>query len=93
MSKPAKSGPSAQKIEEMPFEEALKRLEGILDEMETGDLPLESTLARYEEGTKLLGHCRNRLNEAELKISELEKKASGALETRPITLETDISMG
>ena len=39
-------------------EEALKKLESIVETMESGDLPLETLLARYEEGTKLSQICR-----------------------------------
>jgi len=41
-----------------PFEEALKKLEGIVEAMESDDLPLETLLARYEEGTKLVKSAR-----------------------------------
>jgi len=37
----------------LPFEEALKKLEGIVEAMEAEDLPLETLLAKYEEGTRL----------------------------------------
>ena len=46
MSKPAKAGDAAKGG--VPFEEALKKLEGIVDAMEADDLPLETLLARYE---------------------------------------------
>ena len=39
--------------DEVPFEEGLKKLEGIVEEMEGDDLPLEKLLERYEEGTRL----------------------------------------
>ena len=52
----------------MAFEEALKKLESIVEAMESGDLPLETLLARYEEGTQLARICQAKLAEAELKI-------------------------
>ena len=59
----------------MPFEEALKRLETIVEAMESEDLPLETLLSRYEEGTRLAKVCQAKLADAELKIQKLEKTA------------------
>jgi exodeoxyribonuclease VII small subunit len=42
----------------LPFEEALQKLESIVEAMEAGDLPLEHLLARYEEGVKLAKICQ-----------------------------------
>lgn len=67
-----------------PFEEALKRLESIVEAMESGDLPLETLLERYEEGTRLVKVCQAKLEEAELKIQRLEKTAAGELVVKPV---------
>jgi exodeoxyribonuclease VII small subunit len=67
----------------MPFEEALKKLEGIVEAMESGDLPLESLLEKYEEGSRLVKICQAKLEEAELKIQKLEKSASGEFLLKP----------
>lgn len=80
-SAPAKTG--------LPFEEALKKLEAIVEAMEADDLPLETLLARYEEGTKLSKYCQEKLAEAELKIQQLEKNAVGELKLKP--LASDLS--
>ncbi|MBU6409009.1 MAG: exodeoxyribonuclease VII small subunit [Verrucomicrobia bacterium] len=71
-----------------PFEEALKKLEGIVEAMESGDLPLETLLAKYEEGTRLVKLCQEKLGEAELKIQQLEKTADGEMKLK--SLETDV---
>lgn len=68
---------------ELPFEEALQKLEDIVESMESGDLPLESLLARFEEGTRLVKTCQTRLEEAELKVSKLEKNRAGELVLQP----------
>lgn len=68
----------------MPFEEALQKLETIVEAMESGDLPLESLIARYEEGVKLAKVCQDKLAEAELKIQQLEKTAAGELKLKPL---------
>ena len=71
-------------LKDLPFEEALKRLETIVESMEAQDLPLETLLARYEEGARLTPLCQSKLNEAELKIQQLEKNAKGGLTLKPI---------
>lgn len=71
----------------LPFEEALKKLEGIVEAMESDDLPLETLLARYEEGTKLVKNCLEKLSEAELKVQKLEKSAAGEMRLKPFETE------
>ena len=66
------------------FEEALKKLEEIVESMETGELPLESLLARFEEGTRLAKVCQDRLEQAELKIKQVEKKTNGDVRAKSI---------
>ena len=66
-----------------PFEEALQKLEAVVEAMEADDLPLETLLARYEEGAKLVKVCQEKLAEAELKIQQLEKTAAGELKLKP----------
>ena len=74
------------KASSLPFEEALKKLETIVTAMEAEDLPLETLLAKYEEGTRLARVCQEKLAEAELKIQQLEKSAAGEMKLRPVTL-------
>jgi exodeoxyribonuclease VII small subunit len=68
----------------VPFEEALKKLEGIVSAMESEDLPLETLLAKYEEGTRLTRACQEKLAEAEVKIQQLQKTAAGELKLKPL---------
>ena len=77
------------KAASLPFEEALKKLETIVTTMEGEDLPLESLLAKYEEGTRLAKACQEKLAEAELKIQQLEKTAAGELKLMPVALSED----
>ena len=70
----------------VPFEEALKKLESIVETMKSEDLPLETLLARYEEGTKLAQICQAKLAEADLKIQQLEKSA-GELKLKPLEVD------
>ena len=85
MSKPAKAGDSA-KSSSLPFEEALQKLESIVETMEAGDLPLETLIARYEEGTRLAKVCQEKLAEAEVKIQQLDKNAAGEMKLKPLDL-------
>jgi len=86
MSKPARAGDATKSS--LPFEDALKKLEGVVEAMESGDLPLETLLARYEEGARLVKICQDKLAEAELKIQQLERNAAGEMKLKPF--ETDV---
>ena len=66
-----------------PFEEALKKLESIVEQMEAGELPLETMMARFEEGVRLVKTCQTRLEEAEVKISKLDQDAGGSAVLKP----------
>jgi exodeoxyribonuclease VII small subunit len=74
-----------------PFEEALQKLEGIVEAMESDDLPLETLLGKYEEGAKLVKVCQEKLAEAELKIQQLEKSAAGEMKLKPLDLSEEES--
>ena len=71
-----------------PFEEALQKLESVVETMESDDLPLETLLAKYEEGAKLVKICQEKLAEAEVKIQQLEKAAAGELKLK--SFESDV---
>lgn len=83
MSNAPKSAGQTAAAKDLPFEEALKKLETVVEAMESGDLPLESLLAKFEEGTRLAKTCQAKLDEAELKISKLEKNAAGEPVLKP----------
>jgi exodeoxyribonuclease VII small subunit len=72
------------KAASLPFEEALKKLETIVAAMESEELPLETLLAKYEEGTRLARTCQEKLAEAELKIQQLEKTAAGEMKLKTL---------
>jgi len=61
----------------LSFENALGRLEAVVESMESGEVPLAELLSRFEEGNKLLKLCEARLKEAELKIEQLKKQRNG----------------
>ncbi len=59
------------------FEQAMKRLEEIVEQMESGDLPLEDLIVRYEEGMKLVRVCQERLASAEKRIEIITRNSAG----------------
>ena len=61
------------------FEEALHRLEGIVEQLEKGDVPLEEALKLYEEGIRLSKSCGERLSQAELSLKRLGRDLEGNL--------------
>ena len=76
--------------DDLPFEEALKKLESVVEAMESDDLPLEQLLARFEEGTKLVQVCQSRLDEAEVKVQKLELTFDGQLVVRTMPPEAPV---
>ncbi|HNQ73583.1 MAG TPA: exodeoxyribonuclease VII small subunit [Verrucomicrobiota bacterium] len=88
MPNPSKSTSSAAAKGTPPFEEALESLEAVVEAMESGELPLETLIARYEEGVKLAKICQEKLAEAEAKIQQLEKTATGELTLKPLTTDS-----
>jgi exodeoxyribonuclease VII small subunit len=77
------AGPSGA-VKDLPFEEALKKLESLVEAMESGELPLESLLTKFEEGTRLVKVCQAKLDEAEVLINKLEKNAAGEPVLKPV---------
>jgi exodeoxyribonuclease VII small subunit len=64
----------------LKFEEALKRLEDIVEALEAGNSSLEESLKLYEEGMSLAKSCMTQLNEAKLKLKKIQKSADGTVE-------------
>lgn len=80
MSKSAKKPAPA---DEPSFEQALAKLESIVESMEGDELELESLLARFEEGTRLAALCQQKLAAAELKIQQLTADGDGTPQLEP----------
>jgi exodeoxyribonuclease VII small subunit len=60
------------------LEKSLADLENLVEELESGDLPLEKAMKKFEEGIKLTRGCQTALKEAEQKVEILLKSAGGA---------------
>jgi len=69
--------------EEVPFEQVMERLQTVVDQLEEGDLPLEESLAMFEEGVRLSRAGAKRLDEAERRVEEL-LAAGDELQTSPL---------
>ena len=66
-----------QREAELNFEGAMDRLETIVEQMESGKLPLEDLIVRYEEGMNLVKICQERLASAEQKIEMIARNSAG----------------
>jgi len=67
----------AKKEKNQTFEDALSRLETLVEKMESGDGTLEQSLDWFEEGMSLIESCRQELESAEQKVKELIKNSEG----------------
>ena len=63
--------------QEHTFESALERLESLVADMEGDRMPLEQLIVAYEEGTKLVKVCQQKLNEAEKKLEIIQRRSAG----------------
>jgi len=69
---------------EITFEQAISRLEEIVQALDGGELPLNESLRLFEEGVKLARECSKQLAEAQSKLETLVKKPDGSLDTEPL---------
>lgn len=74
----------AQTSKDIKFEEALCRLEEIVSQMESEELPIEDLLKKYQEGTKLRQLCEKKLEEAEKQIEVVLKDKKGKIKKVPL---------
>lgn len=75
------------------FEKAIERLEAIVDQLEQGELSLEDSIGRFEEGVKLTRFLETELARAQRRVEELAETAGGGLTTRPWSGERDLEAG
>lgn len=79
------------KKEEAPmgFEAALTRLEAIVEAMESGETDLDTMIASFEEGQKLVKFCTAKLNEVEKRIEKIVKDGAGGAAVEPLGLSDE----
>ena len=67
------------------FEKSIQQLEEIVQELESGDLPLEKAMQRFEQGIGLSKLCSKMLDETEKKISILVQENDGSITEKPFS--------
>ena len=78
---------TAQDIDKMSFEQALRELEDIVRKLEGGEVELEKSIAIYERGAKLKAQCEARLKAAELRIEQIVQGPDGKPATESASFE------
>ena len=71
------------------FEQSMKKLEQIVQKLESGDLPLEEAMQKFEEGIKLSRLCSKKLDETEKKITLLLQDQKGNVSEKPFISEDE----
>ena len=73
------------------FEQAMKQLEKIVQDLESGDMPLEKAIKTFEEGIQLSKFCSEKLDETEKRITILMQNSDGKISEAPFSAENDDS--
>ncbi len=71
----------------LSFETAMKELEAIVRALESGSADLDRAIADYQRGNALKEHCLAKLNEAKLKVEQIQMKADGSVSTSNFSQE------
>ena len=69
------------------FEDSMTQLEKIVEDIEDGDLPLETALKKFEEGVRLSKFCFDKLDETEQKVSQLLNDENGNMREKPFPVK------
>jgi exodeoxyribonuclease VII small subunit len=75
---------SDKAVSEMSFEEAMAALEGVVSQLERGEVPLEQSIALYERGAALKAHCAAKLKDAEEKVEMIRSAEGRAVGATPV---------
>jgi exodeoxyribonuclease VII small subunit len=67
----------------LKFEQAMQRLDAIVEAMEAGEIGIEESISKYEEAMELAAHCRKILDESEQRIKKIQLDAAGKVKTEP----------
>ena len=70
------------------FEKALQQLEGIVKELESGELPIEDAMKKFEEGIRMSRFCTQKLDEIEKKITVLMEEVPDGAAEKPFFTDT-----
>lgn len=69
---------SEKDISQLSFEQALTALEEVVQQLESGDVPLDQSISLYERGEQLRKHCQSRLDDAQARIEKIVTDSSGS---------------
>ncbi len=75
---------SDKAVADMSFEEAMAALEGVVSQLERGEVPLEQSIALYERGAALKTHCATKLKDAEEKVEMIRSAEGRAVGATPV---------
>ncbi|MCL2497105.1 MAG: exodeoxyribonuclease VII small subunit [Symbiobacteriaceae bacterium] len=84
-----KPGKDTKELANLTFEEAMQQVEQLVRSLENNSLPLNETLAAFEQGVRLARFCQDYLDAAEKKIEQVIASAYGELELKPLVLEKE----
>jgi len=76
-----------KKNEDMSFEDSLKELEGIVEQLEKGELSLDEALKLYEQGMEFSDKCMEKLNESKQKVEKLTREGNNKYNTEPFSIQ------
>ena len=82
----AKDSALSKEIDSMSFEDALKELEGIVKQLEQGQVKLDEAITAYERGALLKKHCEQKLAEAKMKVDKIVFSSDGSVAIQPVDL-------
>jgi exodeoxyribonuclease VII small subunit len=77
------------KMAKLTFEIAMKQLENIVHDLESGNLSLDDSIKKFEEGIKLSNYCSAKLDETEKRITILMKDQDGVITEKPFAPEKE----
>lgn len=77
----------------LTFEKAMKKLEQIVHELESGDQPIEKALIKFEEGVQLSKLCSEKLEETEKRVTILLQDQQGNISEKPFMSEDESENG
>ncbi|MFZ5608024.1 MAG: exodeoxyribonuclease VII small subunit [Pseudomonadota bacterium] len=82
-----KTDPLPPEIAALSFEEALGRLEAIVQQLEAGEVDLQKSIDIYKQGTYLKRHCQAKLDAAKAQIEQIRVHSDGAVTTTPFEVD------
>ena len=67
---------SDKELDKLTFEEAMKELEKLVDNLDKGDVSLDEAIAAYDRGSQLKDYCQKKLHEAKMKVDTIQSTAN-----------------